>query len=368
MNVTILQENLIAAIQDANHFSSHKPQLPILTGIAIRAKDGQLIIQSTDLKMGFETHLGAKVEQEGECVVPGKIIGEFLSSLNAGPLTLSLDKDILLVKQKQVKAKIPTFNVVDFPPFPQYSQTPITFDKETFLQLTSSVTYAASLDETRPILSSMLLSIDEGTATVVCTDGYRLTINKKEDIGIVEKPLKLLLPAKAIQEVLYVLSRNTSKEILFGVSEELSQAFFFIGETSILVRLVEGEFPPFEKVVPQQLSFKTLFDRVSWITALKTSLIFAKESSSIVTMEFDGTNCTIHSSSVSSGENENVIESSVAADEKKKISFNGKFLLDVLSHISTTHVVFQMNDELKPGVILPEDASYPLAVVMPFKR
>lgn len=367
MNLTVLQENLIVAIQDANHFISHKTQLPILTGIALRASEGQLTLQATDLRMGYQTSVGAKVEEAGECVVAGKVIGELLSSLSAGPLTLTLEKDILHIKQGSVKAKIPTFNVTDFPPFPVSANQPIALPKETFLNLTNNVLYAASLDETRPILASMLMLVEDGSATFVCTDGYRLAVAKQEKVeGIAD--LKILLPAKAVNEVVHVLGRSNVSEVRFDISSELSQAFFYVGDTIILVRLVEGEFPPFTKVIPAGFAYETLIDRSEWINSLKTALVFARESSSIVTLKFEMNACKILSSGVNVGENETAIESSTECTEPRQISFNGKFLLDCLTHLTSSRVKLQMNDELKPGVVTPEGQGYPLCVVMPFKR
>ena|SRR5258708_1668927 len=183
-----------------------------------------------------------------------------------------------------------------------------------------------------------------------------------------DQSIRVLLPARALSEVMSVIAHTNTKTIHVSVSKELSQVFCTIGENTILLRMVEGEFPPYEKIIPESFSFETILNREEWMGALKTAMVFARENSSILSLEFTDGVCSIRSAGASVGENEASITSSAKANEPKKISFNGKFLLDVLSHIEEPNIVFKMNDELKPGLLLVEGREYPLSVIMPFKR
>ncbi|PWU23731.1 DNA polymerase III subunit beta [Candidatus Cerribacteria bacterium 'Amazon FNV 2010 28 9'] len=368
MYITILQENFLKSIQDAGRFTAHKTQLPSLTGIYCQAKNGIITLRSTDLHIGYQTTVGAKVIEEGECVLPSKIVQEFISSLLAGPLELKTDKDSLTLIQGKKTSKIPLFSVNDFPPFPEFNGEKIVFDAQNLTRALESCLYAASLDETRPVLASILWDMTSEGMTFVCTDGYRLSC-VRETVSIeLSKPQKLLLPAKGVGEITSIINRQKSKKVSFGVSNELSQSFFFVDDSIILLRLVDGEFPPYEQVIPRSFTFETGLDREEWMMALKTALVFAKESSSIISLLFEDKECIVRSASANLGEQETRISSSTAPSEQKKISFNGRFLLDVLTHLETPQVIFKMTDELKPGVILAEGSEYPVNVVMPFKR
>jgi len=368
MKVTLLQENLIKTIQTASRFIATKPQIPILSGILLKAKEGKLTYASTDLRVGFQTTEAAKIEEEGEVVVPSKVFSEFISTLSPGAIEIQSEGDILVVSQKKTKVKIPTFPPAEFPPFPEVSGEEYEIDTDKFTKAVDSVIYTASLDETRPVLASLLMRIEDGVLTCACTDGYRLSVAREELGKEGLKDIKVLLPAKSMQEVLGVIGHSNTKTVRLSVSRELSQTFLTIGNFVVLLRMVEGEFPPFEKIIPQSFGFETTLDRSEWLSALKTAMVFAKDSSQVITLEFTDSQCRVVSSSASVGEQEGVVESTGKTSDLKKIAFNGKFLLDILSRLETERVEFKMNDELKPGVLLPEGKEYPLSVIMPFKR
>lgn len=368
MKVTLLQENLLKNVSHSVRFVSTKPQIPILSGLYLEASEGKLSLQSTDLKVGFETSFAVKVEEEGKVVVPAKIFSEFLNTLGAGPVELKTEEDHLVVSRRKTKVRIPTFPPAEFPPFPEASGDRFEFPVKQFVSTIQSVIYAASLDETRPVLASLYFSIEDDTITCACTDGYRLSVMKTAMEGEKKKDLKVLLPAKSIQELLSTIVHASTKNVVLSVSQELSQVFVAVDDFMILLRMVEGQFPPFEKIIPTSFAFETTIDREEWLGALKTAMVFAKDSSQVVTLEFSDDQCRVVSATTGAGEQEGVIASSGKTSDLKKIAFNGKFIIDILQHIDTDTVVFKMNDELKPGLILSEDKDYPLSVVMPFKR
>lgn len=368
MKCTLLQENLIKRIQEASRFVSNKPQIPILSGMHLATNDGAVTIQTTDLRVGYQSTIGGKIEDEGSCVLPLKPFLEFISTLHAGPVTIELVGDSVKVIQKGIHAKFPTFPVSEFPPFPVFDGSSTKLKRESFAQTLSSVLYAASLDETRPILASVLVKMEDGQLTCVCTDGYRLSVATNKVPSDHAFTGTVLLPAKAVVELLSILTHSTSETISFGVSSELSSVLVSVGESTLLIRLVEGNFPPYEKIIPTSFELTTIIDRSEWVDALKTALVFARETASIVNLEFSDGTCTLKSASAGVGEHESSIASSAKLTDPKTIAFNGKFLLDVLTHLDGNAVKFAMTDAAKPGVFQVEGQDYPLAVVMPFKR
>ena len=368
MEIIVLQENLIKTIQEATRFVAQKTQLPVLSGIYLQAGEGEIVIRSTDTKISFETKIGAKVLETGDIVVPAKIITDFIVSLSPGSVTLKTQDQYLLVSQGKLKAKIPIFTGQDFPLFPESAEKFLTLPLDEFIKQLKEVLFAASLDETRPVLSSVLVQISSEQVTMVSTDGYRLALSRKEIESDFEE-LEVLLSVKSLQELFYVCTRAVGQTIGLAVSKELSQAYFKLGDTLIFLRLIEGKFPPYEQVVPKDFLFSCVFEREGWIGAMKTALIFAKESSSIVTLKFKEQECFVSASGTGAGE----LDLSLGIKRNKgdgdfSISFNGKFIIDALLHLEEKYVIFSMNDETKPGVIQSEKSQYPLCVVMPFKK
>jgi len=367
MKCVILQENLLKACQEAIRFVGSKPQIPSLAGILLEAKEGALTLKTTDLRIGFQTVVGAKVEADGECIVLGKIFTELLASLSAGPITLLFENDTMLLQSSKSTSKVQTFPVADFPPFPQQTSASFSLPTDILKELIEAVGYCASVDETRPVLSSILFELQPEKLTLAATDGYRLCVHKKE-IAYDGEAQTFLCSAKAIHELLYILGRRTEQTVEISLSKELAQVFFVCGTTQLLVRLTEGTFPPYEQIIPTSFTYQTILSRDQWMALIKTAMIFAKESSSIVGLTFTDKQCQIEAKSTSSGEYHADVETTTETIEPKTISFNGRFLLDTLSHLKSDHIQFGMIDTMKPGVFTPEKAEYPLTVIMPFKR
>ncbi len=369
MKITLLQENIHKVAQDASRFISTKPQLPILSGLFLSTNKGELSIRSTDLRVGFHTKIGGKIEKDGDCVVNAKIFTELLGSLKAGSMTIMLDEGSLHLEQGRMKAKIPTLPAADFPPFPELSNDNYSIPAEKFFSQVEKTTYAASLDETRPVLASALLILEEKKLLVACTDGYRLVVHTSETgITEIDKPVSVLLSAKMLTEVSKALQRGRPQKVDFSLSSELMQVSLLAGETQILMRMTEGNFPPYQQIMPQSFLIRTFIDREEFLQALKTSMVFARESSSIVSFEIGNKQLKIVASGATAGENEIILDSSYEGREIKKISFNAKFVTDALLHIETERVELCMNDELKPVVIFPENSENYQTVIMPFKR
>ncbi len=367
MNFTVLQENLLPVIQDSLRFISNKPQLPILSGVYLNAKAGEIQIRSTDLKVGFHTKIRGKVEEEGETVIPAKTISDFLSQLSAGPVSFSITQGTCEISQGKTTATIQVFPATDFPPFPEITAEEVTLAFPQFSSTIENVSYAAGIDETRPILASILFVMENNSLTCVGTDGYRLAISSTNAIGE-DISTTILVNAKSCTEVVRTIGKSKPEKIGFGLSKELQQVRLSVGDTYFLLRLTEGEFPPYQSIIPSSFLITAEMNKDELFHALKTSLIFARENSSIVTLSLSNAACAIQAAKSSIGENKTVIDCSYKGEEEKNISFNAKFLLDVLSHIDTEQVEFCMNDELKPVLLVGKGSDSQKNIIMPFKR
>lgn len=367
MTITVLQENLLPKLQDASKFVASKPQLPILSGVYFSCEQNRLIIRSTDLKVGFQTTIGGKVEKEGACVVPIRVFVELVASLHAGPLTLITHEESLVISQGKVKSTLSTFPILDYPPFPVVTGQKTNIQAKNFSQAIDHVFYAASLDETRPVIASILIKFDEDECILAATDGYRLAVQSIETTHT-EQTQTVLIQAKMLSEIARIIGKGSTQEVSFSVSQELATASFETEDTSMMVRTTEGTFPNFQAIIPSHFSIITVIEREPLIHALKTALVVAKESSSIISMEISDKVVKVSGSSQSVGENVSELDSSYAGEERRVISCNAKFLMDCLSRIESDSIELAMNEELKPIRLRAKDDERFTYIVMPFKK
>jgi DNA polymerase-3 subunit beta len=228
MQITVLQENLQQALQDVAKSVSSKPSLPILSCILLTATQQQIQVSATDLNLGIRSSIQGQVTQEGKVAVPARTFSDFVSTLEPGQVELVFEGNTLKIQAGKSKASIQCFAADDYPVFPQKEGQSVSLAVETFLPVFQQTVIAASLDETRPVLTSLLFNFAQ-QMEVVATDGFRLATFTL-DQGVIEmsETLKLLVPAKAVQEVIRIASKKKAQTIVFTISQRLKQLFFVI--------------------------------------------------------------------------------------------------------------------------------------------
>lgn len=364
MKATVLQENILKASQDAMRFISSKPQLAILSCFYIQAKEGRITISATDLNTGVQISFGGKVEEEGECVIPAKILLDFISAMPQENITLNLEAETLELISQHTKTNIQGMSVKDYPSFPSMEGENFSLPSDTFIKIIEHAGLGAGIDETRPIFTSMLWDFEE-EAHFVCTDGYRMAVYTAPKVEGGKG--KLLIPAKILMEVSQVLSHSTSKTVKVTIPEELKHISFSFGETTVFARMIEGEFPDYKRIIAQTFKTECIFPKDEMIRAVKSALIFARESSGIVKWNIGKDRTIVSSSSSSLGKHETVIEVGVKKGDGGEIAFNGKYVLNFLTSVSGDDVWFGMNESLQPGEFRDEKLPEFQYVVMPFR-
>lgn len=368
MKATILQENILKATQDALKCVSSRPQLPILSCILIRAKKGEISCTATDLNRGIEIVLGGKILKEGECAVPAKIFNEILSSLTPGNVELSLEEETLTLSTSQTTTTIQCMSPKDFPPFPKAGEKKISLNTKTFLEVVQAIHTASGIDETRPIFTAMLLRLPEKGEGIeaVCTDGYRLarfnSLKKDE-----KETTPLLVPTQFLLEVARIAERSTSKTIELSVSPQDKQLVVLFNHTTLLTRLIDGSFPEYERIFPQEFQLICSISKEELKQAVKAAMVFARESSGIIQCVIEDEKMKVLSSSNAMGTHVSTVSIVLEKGTQGKIAFNGKYLLDVLSIIKDDHVWFGMNESLQPAEFRDPLSPSLRYVVMPFR-
>lgn len=367
MLFTLLQENLQTALSHVQRVIPSKPQLPILSSIQMKIEKDTGTLLGTDLFVGITATLPLSSDTPGELIIPGKQFREVITSLSPGEITLEYTHPTLSITSGKTKASIQCFSNEEYPPFPKIEGGQFSLTREQLKVIEKLVAFSSSSDQTRPILTAVLFDFNEENITTVATDGFRLSVMKLPNSTSQNYTGKLLIPARALIEISRIMDQVSAEEVSLTVSEELKQVLFSLGTVEVFVRLIDGEYPPYEKILPALSSSEVVFDVKELAETIKQALIFARDSSNIthVSLSKEGVKVTAHSPSL--GSFERVLELAKPSGDEGELAFNSKYLLDFLSVVDQETVWLGMSDSLKPVLFkVPEYTDFQY-VVMPFK-
>ncbi len=364
MKLTLLSQNLQKKISLVNHAISSRSPLPILSNFLLEAAAGKLRILATDLEIGLQVDVAANIEEEGSVAIPAKLFYELIQSFPEEKITISLEKETLLVKGKNIQSSFQTNPKDEFPKlYEEAGEKIATFTTSDLKNAISQVVFAASLDTTRAALSGILVKREENGFLLVATDGYRLSL-KHHSVKESREEVTLLIPARVFKELLQFLEQDKIVELY--VAKASNQVMFVQEETVLVGRLIEATFPNYEKIIPTDFSTKAIFDLGEMQKAVKISSLFARESANIVKFSLEKETIRISAATPSLGENIVTVEAKITGEENQ-IAFNAKYLLDLFSNITSDTIVFEMNGPVNPGVFKIENDPSFLHIIMPIR-
>lgn len=388
MKVSILQENLSKSVSIVSRFVASRPQLPILGNILLKGQKGIFGLSAANLENGITFETMAEIENEGSFTVPAKTFLEIVSSMPSGKITLEQKEGVLEITGAGYKMNLNGIPAGEFPsPADSFESPVLSFSFPDFIYLTNRVCFAASIDESRPVLTGVLVEEINGSLTMAATDGYRLSIvRKKTEDEEKQKKTKIILPAKILIESARIAEETGFKEkkekekakeedIKLSLNKEGNQAVFSFGNVKITTRLIEGEFPPFEKTIPEKYTARTEIDTLGLTRAVKLASVFARDSANVIKFKITapkeqtgGKQASLEIFSSASQLGQGVLKLEVGHEgEEGEISFNFRFLLDLLSSIQSEVVILETTGPLSPGVFkLPNDPDY-LHLIMPVR-
>lgn len=372
MKLSILQENLHRGLAIVSRAVSSRSQLPILTNILLKTDGGRLKLTATNLEIGLNYWIGAKIENEGAITIPAKLLTEFVSSLPAGKIDLEVEGGSLKLNAGIYKANFMGLGATEFPPVASLGQKPsLELSADSFCQAIGQVAFAAAQDESRPVLSGVYLVAKEDGFMMVATDGYRLSFKKflsKEEIGGVEEMKKgAIVPASALFEVARIRAGETEAEkIGLTFTSEANQVIFSVASGEVISRLIEGQFPDFEKIMPGEGKTKFSLSREEFLRAVKMGAIFARESANVIRLEAERDVLKVSANSSQVGDNLTSIEVKIEG-EGGKIAFNSRYLLDFLSSTDAENIGFEMSGPLNPGSFTSQGDSSYRHIIMPVR-
>lgn len=369
MKAILLQENFSKALFIASKFTPLRAQLPILSNFFLEAKEGQILIYATNLESGIKIGLPAKIEKEGKVIVPAKTLTELIAGLPNDKVALEFLEKKLEINCLQHKASLNVFIGQDFPAFPQGNKKKeIVIRKDVLKEVSKKVVFAASSDETRPTLTGILISLGENTITFVATDGFRLSLMSSKAPRVKkEETTTLLLPAKILQELNKIVSDTEPEEgVSLEILAESNQVIFSSGDITLFSRIIEGKFPPYEKILPKEFVVKAEVDRESLLESVKIASIFARDAGNILKIKIEKKTLKISANAPQTGENTNEVEALTEGDSVE-VAVNSRYLLELLNNIDFEQLGLRLAGPLSPVVFTEKGKEDFLHIIMPVR-
>jgi len=352
MEIKILKTDLIKTIQTVQNIISTRSNLPILANILIEAGNNNLTLTTTDLDIGIISTTTSEIEEEGALSVPAKRFNEIIKELPEEEVLISTMKNnSMVIKSGKCFFKILGLPKEEFPKLPEFINKPqLTMEQSVLKNMLNMTHFSISHDETRYILNGALFLFKDNKLTIVTTDGKRLSLIKgdvKENIPP-EKPF--IVPAKTVYELIRILKDENNVEIVFNGS----QVKFRIDDTIIISRLIEGEFPNYEQVIPKESKEKLTIQREEFLFGVRRASLLTTQDSQSIKIDILKNKIIISKSNPNIGEAREEIEVAYKGPEMT-IGFNPVYLMDVLKVLPRDELELEIFAPDKPAVIRIED-------------
>lgn len=364
MRIKITQTNLHRALGLLTRVATSKAPLPILSNILFTAKEHSLELSATNLEVAITNQTVSKIDQTGAVTVPARLLHEFVGGLPKDTtIELVFDKTKLFISAGGYSSHIQGASAEDFPALP-------TVQKGATVQITGTelknalerTMLAVSRDETRPVLGGVYFHVAEEQLYLAATDGYRLaeaklTSSKDEFNGIV--------PIQTIQDIQRILQDNQEETVTLQFDE--SQLSLVSGQTTLVSRLIEGQYPAYQQLIPEKSDISFTIARDELLTAAKLAGLFARESGGSITLRANEDDNQIIVSSVASqvGDNSSTLPAKVRGSGE--VVVNVRYLTEALNCFDSKDINFRFSGAISPCVLSSVDQPGYQHIVMPLK-
>ena len=364
MKISIARSELLDALSVVSKGMSARSTLPILSGILMTAEEGEIKLQSTDLEVSIRHRSPALIEQDGQIVIPGKLFTDIVRSLPEAAVTIETEGETAHIRCQQSSFTVKTLKPADFPKFPEVQvEKSISLPSETLVSMVRQVSRAVSRDETRAILTGILLIIEGPSIKMVATDSYRLAVREV----ILEKPagedVEVVVPGKALEEVTRLGAG--SETVVLGISE--NQIVFEFGSTVFVTRRIEGTFPNYKQLIPKESETHAIVSGEELSAAVKRVSLMALHNTPLkISVNVEDQTLSLSATTQDIGDaSEDLMVKAEGKDVE--IAFNHAFLMDGLNSSGTDSVRLEVQSALKPGLLKSVENEGFLYLLMPVR-
>jgi len=369
VKLSVMQENLARGLSVVSRAVSNRSTLPVLANVLLKTEDAGLKLTATNLEIGITYWVPGKIESDGATTVPAKLLTDLVNSLPAGEkvdLAL-LPGDVLHLKSGRFETHIKGIDADEFPAIGAAGERPTTRIAQNILRRALAETaFAAASDEARPILTGVLARFEGDQLTLAAADNYRIAVKTIPILDAVPET-SVVIPARALNELARILG-DVDEPVEVVLAGGRNQILFHIDGIDLVSRLIDGQFPNYQQVVPTAHTTRAVLDREELLRAVRPAALIAHESANIVKLQVnsDGEPGITVSANAEVGDHVGHVEAAVEGDGTT-IAFNARYLADVLTNVTADQFALELNGPLSPGVFKPLGDDHYIHVVMPVR-
>jgi DNA polymerase-3 subunit beta len=365
MRVTCGRDELAEKLLVAGRGVSTRTSVQILAGILLRAAEGRLYLSATDMEISLRLSLEADVGEEGAIVVPGRLLVDIVRLLPAGEVTLEhrVEEGLARLTCGSASYGLNTYGPEDFPRLPEIDpESAFTVERDAFLDTIARVSRSASRDESRPVLTGVLVRFEGGKVVMAATDSYRLSVKETELSQGPDQELEAIVPARALAELARVGQATESATIQVGVQE--NQIVFGVDGVWLTARRIDGQFPNYRQLLPDQFEAEVQLPREELLDVVRRTGLLAQRKSPL-RLRFEDGELTVSAQTQDVGEARESLPVGYSG-EAMEIGFNAEFLRDGLESVTDESVRLKLISPLRPGLLHGESDDF-LYLIMPIR-
>ena len=350
LKLEVARDELVAKLGIVSRAVSTRGTVQVLSGILLSAEAGTITLAATDMELSLRTTLEARVEGEGAVVIPGKPFAELARLLPESDVTLEYkpEEGTVQIVSGSYNSRLHVFNAEDFPRLPTVDAQLHAIDREALLETVDRVAKSASRDESRPVLTGILVRFEAGKLIMVATDSYRLSV-KETTLGEAAPDLEAIIPARALTE----LSRlsGSGDTIDLGVHE--NHVVFGTGDAWLTTRRIDGQFPNYRQLLPDAFEVELTLPKSELGDVVRRASVLALRNSPLRLRLAEG-ELTVSAQTQDVGETQETMPAAYSGEEFL-IGFNAEFLRDGIDSIVGDDVKLKLINPLRPAIL--EDAA-----------
>ena len=367
MKLTCDRSVLVDKLAILSRGVSTRLALPVLSGILLQASEDRLDLYSTDMELSIKASVATTVEREGEIVVPARLLSDIVRNLPGEQVVIEATETMAKVSAGRAEFSLNAWSASDFPQTSTFDMSgSFVVGREPFVETLNKAGRAASRDETRPILTGVLMTILNGELRMVATDSYRLAVKETKLGNTLAAEVQAIVPVKALGEVARLAASSSEGDLEVAIGE--NQALFKLGDAtgSVLIasRLVEGQFPNYRALIPEAFDHEVTLARDDFLAATRRVSLLAQKNAPL-RLSFADHRLSMKALTQDVGQAEESLDIEFSG-EPFEIGFNPQYLVDGIDALDDPAVLLRFTSPLRPGVISSADGSFTY-LIMPIR-
>jgi len=346
---------------------STRSALPVLSGVLLQASEGRLDLFSTDMELSIKASLATAIEREGEIVVPARLFTDVVRNLPGEEVVIEAGEAAVKVTAGRAEFSLNAWSASDFPQTSTFDTSEsFAIGREPFVETLTKAGRAASRDETRPILTGVLMTILGDTLKMVATDSYRLAVKETKLEKALETEVQAIVPVRALGEVARLATAMGDGDIDVAIGE--NQALFKLGDPAgdvwVASRLIDGQFPNYKQLVPDSFDHEVTLAKDEFMAAARRVSLLAQKNAPL-RLSFAEHKLTMKALTQDVGQAEESLDVEFGG-EAFEIGFNAAYLIDGIDAIDDAGVLLRFTSPLRPGLVSGSDGGF-VYLIMPIR-